>query len=276
MKEIVYDFSRHNARNAQHVQFVTSVLGAVSEEVAEAQGFASQREAFAVAATDEVLCFQPDKGYLDTPEVEAADRARDNLFLLYDRIFRAYADYCPNAEKQQAGKTLTFAFREAEGAKRADYMSETAILADLVAKLATEPYLSALSTLGFEDVPDEIGAANDAFNTLYVKRAAEEKNRAFSATMKELRPVTDEAFNTLAKAINALYAVNEMVTNDASKRTALELVIDDVNTLVVRLRKSMGGGTSSLPDDGEKPGDLDPVEPEEPEGEEGGERPGGL
>ena len=281
MKEIIYDFSCSKARNAQHVQFATDLLAAIPEETATTQGFAAQRAAFATAATNEQLCFRPDKGYLDTPEIEAADSKRDNLFLLYSHIFQAFADYSPETSKQQAGQTLTFAFREAGQAARLDYASETAVLTDLVGRLRTEPYSAALTTLGFDDAPDELETANDAFNALYLKRAAEEKSRALGMKMKDLRPLTDAAFVTLAKAINALYAVNEMVTDDAEKRTALGALIDEVNTIVVRFRKTIGSSASTSSGSEEQPGELDPVDPgetEEPETPEegGGERPGGL
>ena len=51
MKEILYNFSKARARNAQHVQFATDVLAAVPEETATAQGFAPQRTVFASAMT---------------------------------------------------------------------------------------------------------------------------------------------------------------------------------------------------------------------------------
>ena len=92
MKEILYNFSKARARNAQHVQFATDVLNAVPEETATAQGFASQRAVLATAAADELDCFQPDKAYLGTPEIESNDRRRDTVFLFYKAIANAYAD----------------------------------------------------------------------------------------------------------------------------------------------------------------------------------------
>ena len=217
MKEIIYQFSKHNARNAQHVQFATDVLNAVPEETATAQGFASQRAVLATAAADELDCFQPDKAYLGTPEIESTDRRRDTVFLFYKAIANAYADYCPDADKQQAGATVAFAFREAGKASELDYASETAVLSDLVGKLGEDPYAAALAEIGLSDAPTVIAEANDAFNAVYLKRSAEERDRKLGATMKTLRPVTDDAFNELAKAINALYAANELVTKDAEK-----------------------------------------------------------
>ena len=270
MKEIIYDFSRQNARNAQHTQFATDALAAIPQDVAEARGFAAQRAAFAAAVANELECFQPDKGYLETSEVAAADRARDQLFYFYKQVIQAYADFQPDADKQKAGSTLAFAFREAGRVAEVDYASETALLTDLVEKLRQEPYVAALATIGLADAPDELEAANTAFNTIYLKRSAAERDRAQSWSMKTLRPVTDDAFNALAKAINALYAVNEMVTDDADVRTALGKVIDDVNAIVIRLKKTIGQSTSGTPSDGSTDPEPTP-EPEPGGGEDDGE-----
>ena len=148
MKEIIYDFSRQNARNAQHTQFATDALAAIPQDVAEARGFAAQRAAFAAAVANELECFQPDKGYLETSEIAAADRARDQLFYFYKQVIQAYADFQPDADKQKAGSTLAFAFREAGRVAEVDYASETALLTDLVEKLRQEPYVAALAAIG--------------------------------------------------------------------------------------------------------------------------------
>ncbi len=269
MKEIIYDFSRQNARNAQHTQFATDALAAIPQDVAEARGFAAQRAAFAAAVANELECFQPDKGYLETSEIAAADRARDQLFYFYKQVIQAYADFQPDADKQKAGSTLAFAFREAGRVAEVDYASETALLTDLVEKLRQEPNVTALAAIGLADAPDELEAANTAFNTIYLKRSAAERDRAQSWSMKTLRPVTDDAFNVLAKAINALYAVNEMVTDDADVRTALGKVIDDVNAIVIRLKKTIGQSTSGTPSDGST--DPEPTPEPEPGGDDEGE-----
>ena len=224
------------------------------EETATAQGFAPQRTVFASATGDEQDCFQPDRGYLGTEEIEASDGKRDNIFYFYKHLIEAYANYCPDEVKKNAGRTLLFAIQEAgDVAKiqeagdvaKSDYASETAILSDLVAKLGEDPYAAALAEIGLSDAPTVIAEANDAFNAVYLKRSAEERDRKLGATMKTLRPVTDDAFNELAKAINALYAANELVTKDAEKSAALEKVIDDVNAIVVRFRKTISTASSA-------------------------------
>ena len=245
MKEIICKFSKSKARNAQHIQFITDILAAVPEETATAQGFASQRATLATAGAAEQECFQPAKAYLNTGEIEGTDRARDNIFYLFKHIAQAYANYSPDEAKRQAGQTVLFAFREAGDAPNLDYASETAVLGDLASKLGDPPYAEALATLGLDDAPAAIAEANDAFNAVYLERSAQERDRALGATMKELRPVSDAAFEELAKTVNVLYAVNELVAKDEEKRAELEKVIDDVNAVVVRFRKTISKAPAS-------------------------------
>ena len=156
---------------------------------------------------------------------------------------------------------------------KADYASETASLTDLVGTLRSEPYVAALAVLGLDEAPDELEAVNQAFDALFVKRTAEERDRAQSWNMKTLRPLSDAAFDDLAKAINALYISNELVAGDEAIRTELGKVIDDVNAVIVRLKKTMNQGAAGVDPSEDEPGDTTPTpEPEEPEpgGDEGG------
>ena len=262
MKEIIYDFPRSRAKNAQHVQFATDVLAAVTEEVATAQGFASQRSAFATATTAEQDCFKVSRKYVDTTEVASRDSVRDNVALFYRGIARVNAEYGLTAETRKAGQLVFDLFNSAGDVVRMDYASETATLTDLVGKMRETMYAEALTAIGIESAPDDIEEANDAFNAIYLQRSAAERDRAFAADMKTLRPATDEAFDSLAYAINALFAVNEMVTNDEGKRTALTKVIDDVNAIVVRFRKTIGqkspSGSSSTDEPADEPGGETP------------------
>lgn len=239
MKEILYNFSRHNARNAQHVQFSIDVLEIIPQDAADKLGFGKPFKIFADAAEKEINCFQPNRGYLETPEIVVANRKREQLFYFYKQIAITYATYHPETDKRKGGETLAFAFREVGSILLADYASETALLTDLAAKLRQLPYSAALAVVGLQDAPDRLDAANEAFNAIYLKRSAAERERAQAWTMKQLRPVTDAAFNHLAQAINALYAANEMVGNDAEKRAVMEKVIDDVNAITVRLKKTI-------------------------------------
>ena len=275
MEEIIYDFSKYGATNALHAQFATDSLGAVPKEVAEAQGFSKQWTNFSTHVNNELASFKKDKAYLDTEEIAEKDAEREKPLMFYNALSSAYANFALTPEEKEAGRVIAFAFDQAGYMQRLPYAEETATITQFTNKLRQEPYLSALPVIHMEDAPDVIDEANNAFHELYMERSKENRDRAFAVPMKTLRKNTDEAFNELAKAINALYAVNEMVTNDESKREALKKLIDDLNAIVVRFQMDMKGKTSV--EEEEVPGTEEPStgddtqEPENPDGGDGGD-----
>ena len=262
MSEINYQFSRHNAKNAQHLQFSKNELIAIPQAMATKYGFINPWNAYNQAVQNQSNCYKPEQSYLDTPEVETTDRARDEVFLFYSRVIQDYADYCPDAEKKKAAQTLAHAFRETGDATRMEYSGETAAIDDLVEKLQEEPYASALTVMGMEDAPETLSTYNTKFNEIFMKRTDEERKRAYASNMKTLRPITDEAFNSLARTINALYAVNELTTQDETTRQELGKIIDDANSAIVRFRKTIGNSSSSGGDEPEPTPEPEPVTPE--------------
>ena len=278
MGDLVIKAPKSRAKNAQHVQFVKEGLEAVPQEVAEEQGFGPQRAVFATAGNNEIACFKPEKALYDTPEVEASDENREKVFTYYKQLANTIANYCPDAEMQENGRKVAYAFSETGNIFLMDYMSETAAIDDLVATLRTEPYLAALTGMNLQDAPDKIEAANQEFRTIYMDRAATDYERTVKASLKTLRPITDAAFDDMVKAIEALYMYNEMITKDETKRTALQKVIDDLNVLMLRLKKSISGSAAGteeeIPEDPstETPDEENPgTEPENPDGGDGGD-----
>ncbi len=261
MLEILLDYPRTRAKNARHVQFVTDLKKRISQEVAAKFGFTVQWTGFDTAANNEIAGFKEEKGYLKTVKIEATDRTRDCTFKLYRGIALLYEAYGRTEEEREAGQTIAFAFHEAGDVTVSEYGSETAEISDLVEKFRTEPYVSALATIGLEGAADALEEANEAFNTIYLERNEEERDRAFAPNMKSLRSASDKAIETLFKTINALYAVNELVTKDEETRTELGKIINDVNTLIVRFRKTVNGSSSSGDTEEEEP-TPEPTTPE--------------
>lgn len=239
MKEIVFDYSRNPARNAQHLQFATDILAVVTEALAEKYLFAKPRENVAMVTMAEQECFKTDTAYAETALVESTDRTRDALFYLYGQITRAYSQYAQDEAKRDAGVLLNRLFVVAGDAPRTDYAAETATLDDLVEKMGASPYTEALATLGIQTAPAEIKAANDAFNEVYLRRSASERVRSESQKMKTLRPQTDAALDNLFKTINAIYMVKVIANDDLDALNDLGDLIDNVNDISLRFQKTI-------------------------------------
>lgn len=239
MKEIVFDYSRHPARNAQHLQFATDILGVVTETLADTYQFAKPRENAATVIMAEQDCFKTDTAYAETAMVESTDRTRDALFYLYSQITRAYAQYAQDEAKRNAGILLNRLFVVAGDAPRTDYAAETAILDDMIEKMETSPYREALATLGIQTAPTEMKASNDAFNEVYLQRSTSERVRSEAQKMKTLRPQTDAALDNLFKTINAIYMVKVIANDDLDALNDLGDLIDKVNDISLRFQKTI-------------------------------------
>ena len=279
MEEIRYSFSRYNARIALHVQFLTDTLEKVPADKAEELGFAEPRANFANHANLEIARFKFDAAYADTPDVVKTDKNRDDSVQFNRFIAHTYATYCTDPDLRAAGETVSILFETTGNIIYLPYAEETSTITQLTNKLREEPYVSALAKIGLENAPDEMDAFNKEFNDIYFKRSTENRDRAYATPTKTLRQNSDAAFDELAKAINAMYVVNELVTKDESKREALKQIIDDVNALIVRFQMNMNGSASTdkeeTPEDPstETPDEENPgtEEPENPDGGGGGD-----
>lgn len=238
MKEINLKFDLSRPRNAEHYQFHTDMLNIVSEEFADEHGIAPQRTVYKQLLDIENECYLRNRTYKDTAAVEAADRKRDDLFLYVSQTITT-GKICPIESKRQAAVELDYLVEPYRNAPRLNYASNTAAVSDFIEKIRQSQYTDYVTALGLDEALTALDAANKEFNTIYTGRSAETLSRATSETMKSARPRTDKAYRETVLAINALYRVNFLITNDVNKETALGMVIDQVNALIIQLQQTL-------------------------------------
>lgn len=238
MKEINLKFDLSRARNAEHFQFHTDMLGIITEDFAEKQSIAILRSAYKQLLDIENECYLQNRTYKDTAAVEAADRKRDDLFL-YTAQTITTGKLCPIESKQQAAIELDYLINPYRNAPRLNYASNTAAVSDFIEKIRQSQYTGYVTALGLDEALTALDAANKEFNTTYTGRSAETLSRATSETMKTIRPRVDAAYKEAASAINALYKVNALVSKDAAKETALGTAIDQANALIIQLQQTL-------------------------------------
>lgn len=238
MKEINLKFDLSRARNAEHYQFHTDMLRTVSEEFADKQGFAPQRAAYKQLLKVENECYLRNRTYKDTAAIEMVDRNRDDLFL-YTAQTITTGKLCPIESKRQAAIELDYLLAPYRNAPRLNYASNTAAISDFLEKIRKPEYAAFVTALDLDEVLTSLATANNEFNTIYTERSAETLSRATSETMKSTRPLVDKAYREIVLAINALYRVNFLITNDVNKETALGMVIDQVNALIIQLQQTL-------------------------------------
>lgn len=246
MKEILKS-NLNNARNAEHFQFHADVLNVLTAEVAQVQNVGSLRETYASLFAQEDAAFIQNQAYEATKEIEDKDRVRDDLFLYAKQTIDSNL-LCPLPAKKAAAEKLTFALRPYRSASSRPYAENTAQISNFVGDMQSTEYAPHVATLGLTEAIQQLGEANDTFNSVYSGRSGEKLTRASNDNMKAIRPKVDNAYRTLASAINALYQVNELVTRAPATAESLGKVIDGVNALVIQLQQTLSHrGAGSKP-----------------------------
>ena len=272
MKQINLKFDLSRARNAEHYQFHSDILRIITLDFASEQGIETLRTPYQELFDTENTCYLRNAKLQDTPEVEAADKTRDNLFLYVSQTITTGL-LCPIEATATAAKRLDYHLAPYKDAPRLTYAANTAAVTDFVDKMQQEGIKEDVATLGLTAVITQLGEANKAFNDLYSGRSAEVLARTTSDNMKSIRPKVDDAYKELASAVNALYQVNFLVTKSSDKETSIGAVIDEVNAIILQLQNTL-----SRAGVGPKP-NFTPADKQEPSTPSGGgeeERPGEL
>jgi len=264
MKEINVRFNFYPSRNPEHYQVHHDLLEIITVEFVTAFGIPQLREEYQRLFDIENECYLRNTSFQDTPELQAADRKRDDLFLYASQTIGT-AGLSPIEATAQAGKRLSYQLTPYKKAPRLTYASNTAAVTDFVEKMREPANAADIATLGLTAAIDALDEANKEFNRIYTSRSTELLTRASSENMKSIRSQVDDAFKAAASAINALYQVNELVTKDAEKGQTLADVIDKVNAILYQLQATLSrAGVGSKPS--AKPDDSPIIDPPAPGG----------
>lgn len=211
--------------------------------------------------------------YATTPEMEAADKERDNLqtgLLGQIRIFENHYD----ATKKTHALHLKLLVDKYKNKTQKSYEEQTSITANLVEEAQSETYSADITALELTEWVTKLKEANDKCAALSAQNITERGARKTAPKLENTRKVFEDAYEALAKRFNALAEVN----GDADYVelfTWWNALIDRYRLLLAnRLGAGKGGttdnGNSNQPDPG-----TGSEEEEEGNGNDG-ERPGGL
>lgn len=240
MKEINATISFGAAKNAQHFEVHGKILTYISDDFAAEYGFSAKLQKYKDLYAIEAGIFSPNKAFYETSEVVTLDDRRDRGALYLTNRART-AEYSLDEEEAEAGRLLTYAMTPYALGYTKDYDSNSALLRQLIATLRKPEYAAAVAKLGLTPGIDAAEDANDAFGTVYETRYKEYLTRISTETMKSIRPQVDGGAHDTFKAINALYLVNEMTTQDPQVQAALGEVIDNINGRLAWFERVLDG-----------------------------------
>lgn len=105
MKAITLNSTLARARNAEHYQLHHDILQIITTEFVTALGIPQLREEYQRLFDIENDCYLRNTAFQDTPELQLADRKRDDLFLYCSQTINT-ACLSPIEATAKAGKRL--------------------------------------------------------------------------------------------------------------------------------------------------------------------------
>lgn len=227
-----------NARNGEHVQFHTDVLAVLTAELAATFKIETLHTVYAELFAREDAAFAISRGLASTADIETKDEARDRITRYLFQMIEAKR-LSPVEAESKAAESVTVKISPYRNAHLKPYAQNTAEVANMVSDLQGDDCKEEVATLGIAATVEQLKTANDEFNAVYTGRSDEKLGRAQTDKMKTVRPLVDDAYRDVVKAINALYSVNALITKDADTETALAAVIDKLNALGLQLTETV-------------------------------------
>ena len=221
-------------RNGEHYLLHRNVIGDVTEEIAEAQHLTASRTEYVGEFLHEEATYHQNQGYVNTADVVSTDLVRDEAFLFLRHSVDANL-YSKDEAKRAAATQLSYALKPFRMANSKTYSENTSQIYKLVAVLQEDENVSAITTLGLDDIVTDLEEANEQFNTTFKTRSSAKLERKSQMNMKTVRPRVDAAFKKLVDDINVLYKANEIAYNDEEIRTVLGNLIDKISSYIVEM-----------------------------------------
>lgn len=153
-----------------------------------------------------------------TKSLIQADKDRDNDLKALRAGLKAHRTAKKEATKA-AYTSLSLLFDSVKTAERASYEEETALINGFLAKLAVEPYLAQVRTLGLQAFVDNLAESNAAFNTLFASRSKDDLSKV-SYDSKALKQALIDPYQDLANYILVLARVK----GDKASKDLLKVV----------------------------------------------------
>lgn len=197
--------------------------------------------------------------YVSTAQLKESDERRDDgVSTIFGTVSASERSLVP--ARREAATRLRAELAPYWKMRYHEYSKQTAEGRGMVATLRLAENAAAVTALGLDDEVDAFEEANEAFDALFVQKAAEESERMDVKDLDSAQVVNDA---------NTLYAQIVQVVNAyaiVSPTDEINAFIKDVNGFVGVFARIASGGTS---------GGTATTEPEPTPGEEGGETPGG-
>ncbi len=213
MNKQIERFNYKNLDNEKHVQYHETARQIMVKYNVEELGIKKAFDVYEPLLNTEVsLLDQLRKSGL-TPEMEAMDKRRDELFNGFSSIVKACLVHY-DADKRAAAEKVALIVKNYGAVASKPLDKETAAIEDLHRELMAPLTHTCVDQLGLAQWLAHMVDANRMFNDLMMQRYSETAQRP-TETMKTARKKVDDAFRDVLNLIDALQLVNSTDANAA-------------------------------------------------------------
>ena len=227
-----------SARNAEHYRLYEALLRVITAEFSTSYQLSALREAFRKAFEKEDDIYLQTRGFAATKALAEKDAERGRLFR-HIKLTIQGKSLGLNAEEAETASKLMFIMKPYGSATSKADAESTALVSDLVKKLESSDYSQYIKSLGLTEAVSALKTANTEFDLLYSHRADEKRVKFVTEKLEDVRKQVDAAFLELARAINVIYAANELMEKDATKEAEIGAVIDAVNAEILQFSETL-------------------------------------
>lgn len=237
MKAINKISNQHSARNAEHYELYSSLLGLITEVLAVKYGLTAYRNRFAAAFAKENRAFANNLAYIQTEAVQKKRAAMNQQFRALNLTLQS-KKLNGDAKVADAARTLTHIIKSYKGLWAKPQTEKLGMVKDLVNIFETE-YAQEMATVEVTDLVADLKQAFGEFETVLYERANVQRARKEADSMTEVRPEVERTFEELAAVISALFIVASCVENDSAKAAELEELIDAMNARILQFQSAL-------------------------------------
>lgn len=219
-------------RNAEVLAFVSNVLGVLADRNL---AYLSTVQADLQTAHDNLsAAFKKETGSTMTGDLKALDKRRDDAIRGIILVVRGFEYHFEEAKQKAATAVLRSIRKYAKNVATLNYQEETVTIKNIIADWANDADLTAAVTLlGLNTWQTELETANSAFDATYLDRTQAEAQKSLTASVSELRPSVEAAYQIVSSHLTANLIVNPSM--DLTETVAeVNRLVDKYNLVVKR------------------------------------------
>jgi hypothetical protein len=214
-------------RNAEYYLLIQSILGRFNQPIAEELKFEALIGNLKEAFDRFEITFLSNQSSILTPEIQQADRARDDYFIGLGDIVKAL-DRLGNEEEKRAAAAISHAMRPYINTPRATMNENTAQLKAFIYDMSQPGNLYNINVLKLADKISALEDLNVNFDDLLHARTENKVTSEQVGKLVELRKEIDPAYRAVVDRVNALYMIAYQ-DKDEVKEPQLSELIDNIN-----------------------------------------------